>query len=499
MTHLLSRRTVSGQPRSGQPRSGQPGSGQPTSGRIVRGPIVSGRIVAATAHRVLAQLRGDRRTVALLLVVPSLLLVLTNQMFDSRPAFDRVALTLLGIFPFTTMFLVTSVSMLRERTSGTLERLLTTPMAKLDLLLGYGVAFAVAATAQAAVTCGTAYWLLGLYTPGSPWLVAATAILGAVLGMALGLLSSAFATTEFQAVQFMPAIVMPQILLGGLFVPREEMAGWLQTISNVLPLTYSIDALAEVGRTSLLTETLLRDLGAMAGATVAALVLGAFTLRRRSGTLRPATRRALLIVPLVAVTVAGGWTAHHLLDSQAYITTDDARIDGDAIVLRAPATGTLVDWNAGQGRIVHRDEPVGGIEINGGFGRPTHVIRAPADGTVVVDSALEGNLVTAGTQLALAYDLSAVRVTARIDETAIGDVRVGQAVDIDVDAYPDVTFAGAVQEIHAASARQPSAEEATGHFRPTTQVVQVDIAILDRGDRTLIPGMSVTVRIRRDR
>ncbi len=265
----------------------------------MRGRIVSGRIVAATARRVLAQLRGDRRTVALLLVVPSLLLVLTNQMFDSRPAFDRVALSLLGIFPFTTMFLVTSVSMLRERTSGTLERLLTTPMAKLDLLLGYGVAFAVAATAQAAVTCGTAYGLLGLYTPGSPWLVVATAILGAVLGMALGLLSSAFATTEFQAVQFMPAIVMPQILLGGLFVPREEMADWLQTISDVLPLTYSIDALSEVGRTSLLTDTLLRDLGVMAGTTFAALVLGAFTLRRRSGTLRPAARRALLVVPLV--------------------------------------------------------------------------------------------------------------------------------------------------------------------------------------------------------
>jgi len=215
----------------------------------------------------------------------------------------------------------------------------------------------------------------------------------------------------------MPAIVMPQILLGGLSVPREEMAGWLQTISNVLPLTYSIDALAEVGRTSLLTETLLRDLGAMAGATVAALVLGAFTLRRCSGTLRSATLRALLallVVPLVAVAVAGGWTAHHLLDSRAYVTTDDARIDGDPITLRAPATGTLVDWNAGQGSILHENQPVGRIEINGGFRRPTHVIRAPADGTVVVDSALEGNLVTAGTQLAVAYALSAVRVTARV-------------------------------------------------------------------------------------
>src|SRR5262249_50740465 len=160
--------------------------------------------------------------VGLMLVVPSVLLVLTHEMFDSKPGFDRIALPLLGIFPFTTMFLITSVAMLRERTSGTLERLLTTPMSKLDLLLGYGIAFALAAPAQAVITCGTAYGLLGLYTPGNPGLVVGIAIASAVLGMALGLLCSAFATSEFQAVQFMPAVVLPQTLLGGLFVPREQ-------------------------------------------------------------------------------------------------------------------------------------------------------------------------------------------------------------------------------------------------------------------------------------
>ncbi|MGH3815512.1 MAG: ABC transporter permease, partial [Pseudonocardiaceae bacterium] len=127
--------------------------------------LVSPRVTAATARRVLAQLRGDHRTVALLLIVPSVLLVLVHQMFDSKPVFDRVALQLLGIFPFTMMFLITSVAMLRERTTGTLERLLTTPMSKLDLLLGYGIAFALAAAAQAAVACATADWLLDLYTP----------------------------------------------------------------------------------------------------------------------------------------------------------------------------------------------------------------------------------------------------------------------------------------------------------------------------------------------
>ena len=154
-------------------------------------------------------------------------------------------------------------------------------MAKLDLLLGYGVAFAVAATAQAAVTCGTAYGLLGLYTPGSPWLVAATAILGAVLGMALGLLSSAFATTEFQAVQFMPAIVFPQILLCGLFVDRASMAGWLRGISDAFPLTYAYEALAHTAANTL-DGRFAVDVAVVCGCIVLALAFGALTLRRRT-------------------------------------------------------------------------------------------------------------------------------------------------------------------------------------------------------------------------
>ena len=202
MTILLPQRPSTG--------TGAPAT-RPAAEGTRRGRLVNPRIVAATARRVLGQLRGDRRTVVMLMVVPSALLTLINQMLDSQPAFNKTGLTLLGIFPFTLMFLVTSIAMLRERTSGTLERLMTTPLSKLDLLLGYGIAFAVAATAQAIVTCSTAYLLLDLYTPGSPVLVFVVAIAGAVLGMALGLLASAFATSEFQAVQFMPVVVMPQI------------------------------------------------------------------------------------------------------------------------------------------------------------------------------------------------------------------------------------------------------------------------------------------------
>jgi ABC-2 type transport system permease protein len=269
---------------------------------------MTSRIVVATAGRVLRQLLRDRRTVALPLVVPGALLALTHQMIDSRPTFDRLALSLLGVFPFTTMFLITSVAMLRERTSGTLERLLTTPMSKLDLLLGYAFAAAAAAAAQAGVTCAVVYGPLGLTTPGSPALVIGIAVLGATMGMAVGLLASAFATSEFQAVQFMPAIVMPQILLGGLFVPRSQMADWLQHVSDVLPLTYDIDALTVVGSTSIVTGDLLRDLAVMAGTAVAALALAAATLRRRQGPMPRRVRRVLLAFPAaiaVASAVAG--------------------------------------------------------------------------------------------------------------------------------------------------------------------------------------------------
>ena len=194
------------------------------------------RILASTTGRIVRQLRHDPRTIALLILVPTLLLTLLYFMFDDSPGtFDRTALIMLGMFPFTIMFLITSVAMLRERTSGTLERLLTTPLGKLDLLFGYGIAFGLVAMVQAAVTTGLAYWLLDLDTAGSAGWVVLIAVVNAVLGVALGLLASAFARTEFQAVQFMPVVVLPQALLCGLFVPRDQMAGWLQAISDVLP------------------------------------------------------------------------------------------------------------------------------------------------------------------------------------------------------------------------------------------------------------------------
>jgi ABC-2 type transport system permease protein len=243
---------------------------------------VNPAITLATAARVLRQLRRDHRTLALVLFVPAVLMTLFRYVFEGQDAtFDRVGPPMVGIFPFVTMFLVTSIAMLRERTSGTLERLMSMPLAKLDLLLGYGLAFAAVAVVQATITALVSFGLLGLDAQGPASLVVVLAVANAVLGMALGLFLSAFAQTEFQAVQFMPAFVLPQLLLAGLIVPRENMARVLELASDVLPMTYAYDALARAAADDLGARLAL-DAALIGGFIVFALVLGATTLRRRT-------------------------------------------------------------------------------------------------------------------------------------------------------------------------------------------------------------------------
>ena len=238
--------------------------------------------VLATAARLLTQLRHDRRTLALALVVPPALLTLLRYVFDASPGtFARIGPPLVGLFPLVVMFLLTSIAMLRERTTGTLERLMSLPLAKLDLLLGYGLAFALLAAIQATVTSTVAFWWLDVHTSGSVLAVGALAVANALLGMALGLFLSAFASTEFQAVQFMPAVLLPQILLSGLLAPREQMPHLLRILSDVLPVTYAYDALSRVtsGRSG---ARLWLDIAVTVGAILLAVTLGAATLRRRS-------------------------------------------------------------------------------------------------------------------------------------------------------------------------------------------------------------------------
>ena len=239
-------------------------------------------ITLATASRVLRQLRHDRRTLAMLVVVPCVLLSLLAWIFDGTDVFDEIGAPLLGIVPFVVMFLVTSVATLRERTSGTLERLLTMPIGKLDLLVGYALAFGLVATVQAVVATGLSVTLLGLDVAGPLWLLLVVAVCDAVLGMALGLFLSAFAATEFQAVQFMPAFVLPQFLLCGLLVPRDQLDDVLRWISSLLPLSYAVDLMRDLTTNEEVDPSAWLDLSVVVLAILLALGLGAATLRRRT-------------------------------------------------------------------------------------------------------------------------------------------------------------------------------------------------------------------------
>ena len=241
------------------------------------------RATTATALRVLTQLRRDPRTIVLIIGVPCLLETLLKEVFAGRgEIFQHVGAPLLGLFPFVSMFVVASVTVLRERTSGTLERLMTMPLAKLDLLAGYAAAFALTAVVQTTAVSSLAFGLLDLRVAGPRWAVGALAIGNALLGMALGLFVSAFAATELQAVQFLPAIVFPQLLLSGLFVSRSEMAGWLHAVSDALPLVYAYDAIARVADGGPYSGWFVGDVLIVAGSILLALLLGAATLRRRT-------------------------------------------------------------------------------------------------------------------------------------------------------------------------------------------------------------------------
>ncbi|WP_405663896.1 ABC transporter permease [Streptomyces sp. NBC_01166] len=246
-------------------------------------PALSPARTLATAGRVLRQLRHDPRTVALLLIVPVLMITLLRFVFDGDAGtFDAIGASLLGIFPMITMFLVTSIATLRERTSGTLERLLAMPLGKGDLIAGYALAFGTVAVAQSLLAAALSVWALGLDVVGSPWLLLLVALLDALLGTALGLFVSAFAASEFQAVQFMPAVIFPQLLLCGLFTPRDRMHPALEAVSDVLPMSYAVDGMNQVLAHTDITADFYRDILIVAGCALLVLCLGAATLRRRT-------------------------------------------------------------------------------------------------------------------------------------------------------------------------------------------------------------------------
>lgn len=243
---------------------------------------MSVRRTFATTNRVLKQLSHDPRSLALILLVPLLLITLLRYVFDGQPhVFNAVAPMILGIFPLLIMFLITSIATLRERTSGTLDRLMTEPISKGDLIFGYALAFSIVGFLQACLASAVTLGLLGVTVMGGTLPVIITAVFAAFLGTSLGLFVSAFARNEFQAVQLVMPIIMPQVLLCGLFVARDQMATALQWLADILPVTYAVDAMKQVSMHLSWTPDLIRDLTVIGGCGIAALLLGSATIRRQ--------------------------------------------------------------------------------------------------------------------------------------------------------------------------------------------------------------------------
>jgi ABC-2 type transport system permease protein len=239
-------------------------------------------LAAATAHRVLRQLRHDPRTIAMMLVVPSVMMILLRYVLSNPLLLDRIGPEYIGVFPFVIMFIVAAITTQRERARGTLERLMAMPLGRLDLLAGYAMAFGLMACVQVTLVLVISLTWLGITLPGSAVPMAVIAVLDAILGMSCGLFASAFARTEFQAVQFMPAFVLPQALLGGLVVPRAQMTGVLRWLSDVLPLSYAVDAMQRITASASWTSAISADVAVILAFTAAALVGGALTVRRQT-------------------------------------------------------------------------------------------------------------------------------------------------------------------------------------------------------------------------
>ncbi|HTK66084.1 MAG TPA: HlyD family efflux transporter periplasmic adaptor subunit [Pseudonocardia sp.] len=213
---------------------------------------------------------------------------------------------------------------------------------------------------------------------------------------------------------------------------------------------------------------------------------------------RRPSKKGMIIggVLLLLVLIAGG--VAYLVNASQYVTTDNAQVDGDQIQINAPTTGTVIDWKATQGAQVRRNQAVGRIQMQGSGAQPQQVIRAPGDGTIAANPTVEGQWVTAGTNLATAYNGQSIYATARVDETDVEDVHPGALVDIDVDAYSGTPVTGVVTQIQGAAAAEFSLfpeSNSSGNFQKVTQVIPVKIAFTNTGGLPLVPGMNITVHI----
>jgi ABC-2 type transport system permease protein len=232
------------------------------------------------ASRVMLQITRDRRTLALIIVVPLIIAVIAGFAIPDKRMLDSAAPAVLATLILFFGFIITGISFLRERTQGTLERLLASPISRMDIVAGYLFGLLLFALLQTLIMFFYMVYALDINYLGDLWQILVFQILIGINAVCLGTFFSAFARNEFQMIQFIPLIVVPQIFLCGLFIPVSQLPDYLEWISKFLPLTYGVEGIRAL---MLQGQSLLdigKDIGVLAGYAVGLMILASLTLRR---------------------------------------------------------------------------------------------------------------------------------------------------------------------------------------------------------------------------
>lgn len=241
------------------------------------------RYTFTIAGRVCRQLLRDRRTIALIVVVPMVVMTLIGLSFPEEMVLDYIAPALLATMALFFSFLLTGISFLRERSQGTMERLMASPVSRLDVVLGYLFGFFLFALAQTLIILLFTIYVLDVNYSGDLWQIFVFQIVIIAGAVNLGIFISTFARNEFQMVQFIPLILFPQIFLCGVIWPVEQMPEYLQWIGRFLPLKYGVDGLRDIMLSGMSLIDVWFELLVLVGFTVATSILATFTLRRGVG------------------------------------------------------------------------------------------------------------------------------------------------------------------------------------------------------------------------
>jgi ABC-2 type transport system permease protein len=232
------------------------------------------------ANRIINQLIRDRRTIALVIIVPLVIASLVGLAVPDKSLLDYTAPAIIATLILFFGFILTGISFLRERTQGTLERLMAAPVTRLDIVGGYLLGFLLFALLQTLIIFFYMVYVIDINYRGELWQILIFQVLIGIGAVCLGTFFSVFARNEFQMMQFIPMIIVPQIFLCGLLWDVSQMPDYLQWLARVLPLTYGVDGVRAL---MLQGQTLLdigQDIGVLAAYAVGLLVLAALTLRR---------------------------------------------------------------------------------------------------------------------------------------------------------------------------------------------------------------------------